>query len=110
MKVTHNAPPGPQSIEKTPATAKAAAASKAKVEELAKPLPDVSSSAVEISEKARLMQKAADVAHGSPDVRKDKVAALKKNIQNGTYQVNSGAVAEKLIEEHLQTDFGKNKV
>ncbi len=69
-----------------------------------------SSSQVEISEKARLMQKAAEIAGATPEVRKDKIAALKKSIGEGSYQVDSAAIADKLVDEHLQSSFGKNNL
>jgi len=64
----------------------------------------------EVSEKAQLIRKASEAVRNQPDVRKDKVAALKKSINEGTYRLDSKAIAERLIEEHLKTDFGKNKL
>lgn len=67
-------------------------------------------STVEISERARLMQQAADAARMPPDINRERVAELKKSIAQGTYRVDSGAVAERLLEEHLNADFGKNNL
>ena len=64
----------------------------------------------EISDNARLMQHATEIANAAPDVRKDKVEALKKAIASGTYHVDSAAIADKLVDEHLSSDFGKNKL
>lgn len=67
-----------------------------------------SGAAVEISERAQLMKQAMDIAQNTPDVRKDKIEALKKSVKEGTYQVDSAQVADRLVEEHLRSDFGKN--
>lgn len=65
---------------------------------------------VEISDSARLMHTAVQLAKDANPNRPERVAELKRNIQNGTYQVKSADVAEKLLEEHLSTDFGKNSL
>jgi anti-sigma28 factor (negative regulator of flagellin synthesis) len=33
---------------------------------------------------------------------------LKKSIKDGTYQVESSKIADRLVDEHMRTDFGKN--
>lgn len=38
----------------------------------------------------------------SPDVRADKVAALKQKIDNGSYKVSSGEIANKIIEDAVK--------
>jgi flagellar biosynthesis anti-sigma factor FlgM len=65
---------------------------------------------VEISDEARLMQQATDLAKAAPDVRADRVAALKKSVQEGTYRVDAHKIADKLVDEHLANDFGKNSL
>lgn len=70
----------------------------------------VPSAEIEISDNARLMRTATEVAKTTPDIRHEKVAALKKAIQEGTYRVDSEKVAEKMLEEHLNQDFGKNRL
>lgn len=65
---------------------------------------------VEISDTAKLMRQASDIAQGSADIRRDKIAALKKSIQDGTYEVDAREIAERLVEEHLNADFGKNNL
>ena len=67
-------------------------------------------SSVEISDGARLMQKARELAHTFPASRADRVSALKKSIQDGTYKVDAEALAEKILDEHLASDFGKNNL
>lgn len=55
----------------------------------------------EISSKAKDMAQAHSLAAAAPDVREDKVAALKKQIAEGKYKVNAEAVADKMIKEHM---------
>jgi negative regulator of flagellin synthesis FlgM len=56
---------------------------------------------VELSVQSKEMQKVYDVLQMTPDVRDEKVSALKKSIQEGQYQVDSEAVAEKIIRESI---------
>ena len=56
---------------------------------------------VELSGQAKEMQKIHDALQASPDVRAEKVSTLKKLIQEDQYQVNSDAVAGKMIKESL---------
>jgi len=52
----------------------------------------LSSSAKEIAELKKMIDQL-------PDVREEKVAAIKKAIESGTYNVDSMKVAEKILEE-----------
>lgn len=65
---------------------------------------------VQISEDARLVRKAIELAHTTPEVRADKVAELKERIRNGAYQVSAESIADRLVDEHFRTDFGKNNL
>ena len=56
---------------------------------------------VELSAESKEMQKIYEVLKSTPDVRAEKVSELKKQVQEGSYQVDSGAVAEKMIKESL---------
>lgn len=69
-----------------------------------------SGASVEISDNARLMQKAMQAARSAPNARAEKVAQLKKGILEGSYKVDSAKVADRLVDEHLGTDFGKNSL
>ena len=42
-----------------------------------------------------------DAVRGLPDVRLDKVAAIRKAIESGTYVIDPGKVAQKMIDEIL---------
>ncbi len=57
------------------------------------------STAVEatVSERARLLQKAHVALDETPEVRKEKVEALQRAIAQGTYQVDSRWLANKLL-------------
>lgn len=109
MKVTNNTPSNVAIGHKTVDATKQAGEKSGK--DRAGEVRDArgNSANVEISDTARLMRKATDVVNGAPDVRAEKVAALKKAIQEGTYRVDAEKVAEKVIEEHLSGDFGKNR-
>lgn len=52
-------------------------------------------------------KKALEIARNTPDVREDRVADIKKRIADGTYQVDSGKVADGMMREaileHLAT-------
>ena len=56
---------------------------------------------VELSAESKEMQKIYEVLKSTPDVRAEKVSELKKQVQEGSYQVDSGAVAEKMIKDSL---------
>ena len=57
----------------------------------------------EISEAGKDFAKARSVAHSAPDTREEKIAELKKRIAGGKYEVNADAIADKMVDEHLQT-------
>lgn len=52
---------------------------------------------VSISKAAKELQEAQKAVQNAPDVRADRVAAIKKQIQEGTYQVPTEALADKLL-------------
>jgi negative regulator of flagellin synthesis FlgM len=56
---------------------------------------------IHLSPQARLMQKAAQVVAETPDVRPEKVMALKDSVEQGTYEVDARKVADSLITEML---------
>lgn len=60
---------------------------------------DVSQKAREI---AQARAKAVDIARNTPDVREDRVAELKKKIQDGTYQVEPEKIADGMMREALR--------
>jgi len=56
---------------------------------------------VEFSAQSREMQKIRDILEATPEVRAEKVAALKKQIEEGTYEVKSDALADKMLYETI---------
>jgi negative regulator of flagellin synthesis FlgM len=60
---------------------------------------------VVISDTAKRMQEAQKQIRAIPDVRADKVADLKNQIESGTYEVKADQIAGKMIKESLMDDF-----
>ncbi len=56
---------------------------------------------VEISSKALDLKSMQKAAMNESDVRTDKVAKLKTEVDGGTYKINHERLAERLIEEHV---------
>jgi len=56
---------------------------------------------VEFSTQSREMQKIYDVLQTTPDVRAEKVSALKKAIAEGEYHVDNEDLADKMIKESI---------
>jgi negative regulator of flagellin synthesis FlgM len=70
----------------------------------AQPKPDAATSGapaqgdtVEISEHSRALSKAHQAVDAAPDVRSDKVAEIKKRIEDGTYSVSPELLARKML-------------
>ena len=62
---------------------------------------------VVISDAAKRVQEARAQLDEIPDVREDKVAELRSQIQDGTYQVDAEKTADKLLREHLRNAIDK---
>lgn len=58
---------------------------------------------LQISSAGRDMQVAKAAVAGAPDVREDRVAALKRELANGTYNVSGEDFADKILEKYAQT-------
>ena len=56
---------------------------------------------VVLSDTAKAVQEAKTQLDSVPDVRKDKVAELREQIENGTYEVDSEKLAEKMITDSI---------
>ena len=54
---------------------------------------------------AKLASEALATAKASPDVRADRVASLKAAIADGTYKMDSKAIADKMISHSLENDL-----
>ena len=53
-------------------------------------------------EKAQAYQKALEIARRTPDIREDRVAEIKKKIQDGNYQVDAGKIADGMLMEAIR--------
>jgi len=56
---------------------------------------------VELSAESKEIKKINDVLEMTPEVRADRVAELKKLVQEDRYQVDSEALAEKMIDQSI---------
>ena len=61
---------------------------------------------VELSAQSKEIKKINDVLEMTPDVRAERIAELKKLVQEGQYQVDSEKIAEKMLAESI-FDFTK---
>jgi negative regulator of flagellin synthesis FlgM len=62
---------------------------------------------VVISDAARRIQEVQKQLQAIPDVRADKVAELRAQIENGSYQIKADEIAGKMIRESLLNDLLK---
>jgi negative regulator of flagellin synthesis FlgM len=74
-------------------------------EEKASQQQGVKSDTVVISEAAKRIQAAQSELRSIPDVRAEKVAEIKRQIEDGTYEIKADAIAEKMISESLMNDL-----
>ncbi len=68
---------------------------------------------VDISERAQLLRHAIDLAKQGEDSpliaeRNSRLADLKNQVRQGTYSVPSHALADRLVEDHLLGNLGRN--
>lgn len=68
---------------------------------------------VQLSDDARRRaderKKSFEIAKNTPDVREEKVAAIKAKIQAGTYEVDSGKIADGMLREAIMEHLANNK-
>jgi len=60
-----------------------------------------SGDSVELSTEAKIMQEAVKVLETLPDVREEKVEQIKQQIADGTYEIDSKKISEKMIKESV---------
>jgi negative regulator of flagellin synthesis FlgM len=58
-------------------------------------------STVSVSSKGRDIQKSSEIAKSAPDIRSEKVDRISREVKAGTYRIESGAVAEKILKDVL---------
>ena len=66
---------------------------------------NVGEDSVELSQSARDLQKAQKTLQDLPDIREDKVAALKQQVENGTYAIRADKIAANMLKESLSNDI-----
>ena len=67
--------------------------------------PQKKQDSVDLSQTAREIQAARKLLEEVPEVRTEKVAQLKAQIENGTYVVDNDKLAQKMISESLLNDI-----
>jgi negative regulator of flagellin synthesis FlgM len=60
---------------------------------------------VVLSDTAKKVQEAQKQLEAIPDVREDKVAQLKEQIENGTYEMDEEKIADKMMKDALLNDL-----
>ncbi len=60
-----------------------------------------------ISDSAKRVQEARFQLQSIPDTRPDKVAEIKRRIEDGTYEINANKIADNMIRESLLNDIFK---
>ncbi len=60
-------------------------------------------------DRAAAASKAFDIAKNTPDVREDRVAALKAQIDAGTYQPDSGKIADGILREAVREHLAESQ-
>ena len=60
---------------------------------------------VALSNAAKNIQEAQKQLEAIPDVREDKVAQLKEQIENGTYEIDEEKIADKMLKDTLLNDL-----
>jgi negative regulator of flagellin synthesis FlgM len=65
----------------------------------------VKADTVELSDMGKRVQEAHRQLDSIPDIREDKVAELKEQVENGTYEVDAEKVADKMLKDALLNDL-----
>jgi len=79
----------------------------ATIAEPAKPNFDVNISPA-ARDRAEASAKAFDIARNTPDVREDRVAMLKKQIDEGSYKIDSGKIADGMMREAIRDHLAES--
>ena len=60
---------------------------------------------VELSQSSREVQQIKEILSSAPDIREDKVAALKEKIESGEYKIDPEGIASKIVEDFMDDLF-----
>jgi len=112
MKITHNKVGQNLNLvdgakterAKNSATSPADKATPAKLDALSELGKNTDSSRVDVSSRAQEAKRIKELAMATPDVDEAKVAKFRQMIDEGKYNVDAKAVADKLVDEHLAMD------
>ena len=75
---------------------------KVNIQKGAKGQATVKEEKVAISPKAMQLNKASVAIKSVPEVREDKIARIKEQIENGTYEIDNKKIAENIINDILE--------
>ena len=67
--------------------------------------PVIEEDKVVLSQEAKKVQEAKKIMDSIPDIREEKVAKVKAQMDNGTYQVDEKKLAAKMIKESLLNEL-----
>ncbi len=67
------------------------------------PLDNMDAAKVEVSAKAQEAKRIKDLAMATPDVDMEKVERFRRMIDAGQYKVDAKAVADRMVDDHLET-------
>src|SRR4051812_28767976 len=103
MRVTNpnNSPIQRPEVSGAKQTGKAGAAPEARKNERPADADVAEAVSASISPRSREFAQAKAVATSAPDVREDKIAELRKRIAEKSYHVNSDAIADRMVDDHL---------
>ncbi len=93
---------GNKGVEAGQETKKTKAEGKAEGKRATRSAAEPNSEKVEVSARARESAKAKEIAMSAPDVDEAKVNRLREAIHSGAYKVDGKAVADKMVDEHIQ--------
>ncbi|MFP5520146.1 MAG: flagellar biosynthesis anti-sigma factor FlgM [Bdellovibrionia bacterium] len=112
MKITHNKIGQNLNLVDTGKADKAEGAKNKNANQIAggnNPIADAlqtsSSAKVELSPRAQEAKRIKELAMAAPDIDQEKVAKFRQLIDEGKYKVDAKAVADRMVDEHLETSF-----
>ncbi len=68
-------------------------------------LSDTGATKIDLSDRAQEAKRIQELATAAPDVDTEKVEKFRRLIDSGEYKVDAKAVADKMVDEHLETQF-----
>jgi negative regulator of flagellin synthesis FlgM len=105
MKITHNKVGQNLNLTDDIKSGKSESSRKSNASEnsIGSSLLEPDASKVELSPRAQEAKRIKDLAMAAPDVNQENVERLRKLIDDGKYKVDAQAVADRMVDEHLET-------